>query len=386
MNETTIVAQTESYPASTDQSALDNRINAIKGKITNAFRSKLFLMFDLEEIRWSGNWLDDEIWKEWDASYQAKGEPRAPRSWFKWVSMRGIDGDDMSLGDSHSYARWLCTAILYKLIEIHNLTPGAQSAPGVLPLPTSVHQVDAMMPKFRRSEQLPSGLSERKDISTLGGGTASAMPILPAEEQDPLLIYYWETAWNFNPPERQFKTIETTGEQIPVPPSRETVRKALESIGEKAPRVEREPVIDVGPDTPAQAKKRDEIWEGIKARQQADQSYGFDPDQQRRIQEQAKESQAQQEHRQRLYRWNELLVTFKRSVNDMSVFVNEIDRTLGTQYFAEMREMKVGLITVSDDMNRVMEGVEVLRDICGKLASHNPPSGLDLLTVDTEAN
>lgn len=385
MNETTIVAQPESYLASTDQSALDNRINAIKGKITNAFRSKLFLMFELEEIRWSGSWLDDEIWKEWDASYQAKGETRAPRSWFKWVSMRGIDGDDMSLVDGQSYARWLCTAILYKLIEIHNLTPVPQSGTGVLPLPTSVTQVDAMMPKFRRSEQLPSGLSKRQDISTSGGGTASAMPILPAEEQTHL-ISYWETAWNFNPPERQFKTIETTGEQVPVPPSRETVRKALESIGEKAPRVEREPVIEVGPADPVQPKKRDEIWEGIKARQQADQSYGFDPEQQRRIQEQAKESQAQQEHRQRLFRWNELLVAFKRSVNDMSVFVNEVDCLLGTQYFAEMREMKVGLITVSDDMDRVMEGVEVLRDICGKLASHNPPSGIEIRTVDTEVN
>ena len=384
MNETTIVAQTESYLASTDQSALDNRINAIKGKITNAFRSKLFLMFDLEEIRWSGNWLDDEIWKEWDASYQAKGEPRAPRSWFKWVSMRGIDGDDMSLGDSHSYARWLCTAILYKLIEIHNLTPFPQSGNGVLPLPTSVTQVDAMMPKFDRAKQLPLGLSEREDISTLGSGAASAMPILPAEEQTHLILY-WETAWKSNPTERQFKIDKATGEYVPVPPSRDVVRKTLESMGAKDARVPREPT-DVEPDTPAQVKKRDQIWNDIKARQQADQSYGVDPDQQRRIQEQAKESQAQQEHRQRLYRWNELLVTFKRSVNDMSVFVNEIDRTLGTQYFAEMREMKVGLITVSDDMNRVMEGVEVLRDICGKLASHNPPSGLDLLTVDTEAN
>ena len=385
MNETTIVAQPESYLASTDQSVLDNRINAIKGKITNAFRSKLFLMFDLEEIRWSGNWLNDEIWKVWDVAHQAKGEPRAPRSWVKWVSMRGIDGDDMSLGDGQSYARWLCTAILYKLIEIHNLTPFPQSGNGVLPLPTSVTQVDAMMPKFDRAKQLPPGLSEREDISTLGGGTASYMPILPAEEQDPLLIHYWETAWKSNPTERQFKIDKTTGEYVPVPPSQEVVRKTLESIGAKDARVPRKP-IDVGPDTPAQVKKQDQIWNDIKARQQADQSYGVDPDQQRRIQEQAKESQAQQEHRQRLYRWNELLVTFKRSVNDMSVFVNEIDRTLGTQYFAEMREMKVGLITVSDDMNRVMEGVEVLRDICGKLASHNPPSGLDLLTVDTEAN
>lgn len=392
MNETTIVAQPESYLSLTDQSALDNRINALKGKITDAFRSKLYLMFDLEEIRWSGLWLNDEIWKQWDEPYKANGG-RAPRKWYLWLKDRGLEFDDMDLTAHQSYGRWLCAAILFKLVEMHNSTSAPHCGAEILPLPTSVTQVDALVGRLNSASEFPESWVNHPTVQDRASGLLNHRPILPAEQQTHI-VGYWQTAWGMS--KRPYGTIQSTGERILLPPSRDTVRLAVEQIGAKAPKESRTVTVDTDsrpsestfdfdqeqdPDQPA---KRDKLWDDIQAKQQFNNRYTSD--QQQRIQEQAKESQAQQEHRQRLFRWNELLVAFKRSVNDMSVFVNEIDRTLGTQYFAEMREMKVGLITVSDDMDRVMEGVEVLRDICGKLASHNPPSGIEIRTVDTEVN
>ena len=85
---------------------------------------------------------DDEIWKEWDAEFQSKGKNRAPRNWSNWVSLRGIQGDDMKLEDSASYTRWLATAVLSRLIEGHNSSSIIEELP-ILPLPSSVYQVEA---------------------------------------------------------------------------------------------------------------------------------------------------------------------------------------------------------------------------------------------------
>jgi hypothetical protein len=370
MTETTIVSP-QSYLTTDGQESLNVRVDGIKGKITNAFNAKLDIMFDLEEIRWSATWLDDEIWKEWDAEYQAKGKNRAPRAWSNWVSLRGIQGDDMKLEDAKSYQLWLATAVLHRLIDAHNDSCDIVSEENLLPLPTSVWQVDAMTALFKRADAVPTSLYEHEDSS----GRGVLPPYLPIEEQTHL-IEYWETAWQQSP--RQFKTVNDIA--IPVAPSRETVRKTLESLDLKQPVVPRERTVDALMPSPETDKKRDEVWEGIKARQGA--GIKYNAEQQQRSTQQAKEIEEQQEQRSRLFRYNELLVTLKRDINNLDTFVSEVDHTLGTQYFDELRQMKVGMITVADDMERLQAVYELLKTVCQRVASHNPPSGIHMTTIE----
>jgi hypothetical protein len=190
------------------------------------------------------------------------------------------------------------------------------------------------------------------------------------------LIEYWETAWQQSP--RQFKTVNDVA--IPVAPSRETVRKTLESLDLKQPVVPRERTVDALMPSPETEKKRDEVWEGIKARQTTGSNYNAA--QQQRSTQQAKEIEEQQEQRSRLFRYNELLVTLKRDINNLDTFVSEVDHTLGTQYFDELRQMKVGMITVADDMERLQSVYELLKTVCQRVASHNPPSGIHMTTIE----
>jgi cell fate (sporulation/competence/biofilm development) regulator YlbF (YheA/YmcA/DUF963 family) len=382
--ETTTVS-TPVYLAQEVQTSLNDRVSRIKGSLTNAFKAKLDIMFELEAIRWSAEWLDDEIWKRWDAEYQASGKDRAPRSWFKWVSMRGIQSDDMGLDNDASYRRWICTAILYRLIEMHNeagLASLSDANPAVLPLPSSVSQVDAMMSLVKRADEYPDVWQDHEDIEK-GNLKSDATPYLPPEEQTHL-IGLWQTAWEASP--RQFKTVDPNTpmeSKIPLPPSKETVRKTLEAIGEKDFRKSRDPqTVDVSELSPEQVKKRDEVWDRIKERQQTDSQY--DPVQQKRIDQQAREAEETRDARNRVLRYNELLVQLKRDVNALQTFVTEIDRVHGTQLFPEMRDMRLGLISVSDDVERLKETAEALMDICRKVTTANPPSGIDIRTMDVE--
>lgn len=383
--ETTTVS-TPVYLAQEVQTSLNDRVSRIKGSLTNAFRAKLEIMFELESIRWSAEWLDDEIWKRWDAEYQASGKDRAPRSWFKWVSMRGIQSDDMGLDNDASYRRWVCTAILYRLIEMNNAAGEASlsdASPAILPLPSSVHQVDAMMSLVKRADAYPEAWQDHKETSD-GNLNLDAAPYLPPEEQTHL-IKLWHSAWEASP--KQFKKIDpgTPMESVvAVPPSKETVRRTLEAIGEKDFRKPRDPqTIDVSEPTPQQVKQRDEVWESIKERRQVESQY--DPVQQRLMAEQAREAEDTRESRNRVLRYNELLVQLKRDVSALQSFVTEIDRVHGTQLFPEMREMRLGLISVSDDVERLKETAEALMDICRKVTTANPPSGIDIRTMDVDA-
>jgi cell fate (sporulation/competence/biofilm development) regulator YlbF (YheA/YmcA/DUF963 family) len=382
--ETTTVS-TPVYLVQEVQTSLNDRVSRIKGSLTNAFKAKLDIMFELEAIRWSAEWLNDEIWKRWDAEYQAKGKDRAPRHWSRWVSIRGIYSDDMGLDDATKYQRWICTAILYRLIEMHNeagLVSETGTNPAVLPLPSSVSQVDAMMSLIKRADQYPDVWQDHEDTEK-GNLKSDATPYLPPEEQTHL-IGLWQSAWEASP--HQYRKIDrgTPMETVvAVAPSQVTVRKTLEAIGEKDFRRPRDPqTIDVSEPLPEQAKKRDEVWESIKERRQVESQY--DPVQQKRLDQQAREAEETRDARNRVLRYNELLVQLKRDVNALQIFVTEIDRVHGTQLFPEMRDMRLGLISVSDDVERLKETAEALMDICRKVTTANPPSGIDIRTMDVE--
>ena len=74
------------------------------------------------------------------------------------------------------------------------------------------------------------------------------------------------------------------------------------------------------------------------------------------------------------------------SVDELLRFLKSIDRTHGTQYLSEMRSINVaGLLSVDDDIERIKAtGASMLR-IAELSTSSNPPSGIDMTTLDIDA-
>ena len=75
--------------------------------------------------------------------------------------------------------------------------------------------------------------------------------------------------------------------------------------------------------------------------------------------------------------YNSALINFSKAVNTLQSVVREIDHVKGTEYFEVLRA-KTGLISVSDDIPRIMEKVLILREICERLKTSEGPTGIVL--------
>lgn len=81
--------------------------------------------------------------------------------------------------------------------------------------------------------------------------------------------------------------------------------------------------------------------------------------------------------------YNSKLNAATSSVHELLVFLQTIDRTDGTEYLDDMREIDVmGLITVKDDLNRLQKIGEDLMGAVTLARSCNSPSGIDMTTVN----
>lgn len=73
------------------------------------------------------------------------------------------------------------------------------------------------------------------------------------------------------------------------------------------------------------------------------------------------------------------------SVDELLAFLKSIDRTHGTQYLDEMRSINVGgLLSVADDIERIKGAGASMLQIAELSTSSNPPSGIDMTTLDVD--
>jgi hypothetical protein len=97
----------------------------------------------------------------------------------------------------------------------------------------------------------------------------------------------------------------------------------------------------------------------------------------------AKSDREQQERLQKKVRdYNSKLNSASVAVHELLVFLRSVDRIDGTQYLDEMRATDVlGLITVEDDMTRLQAMGTDLMEAVNLARSSNPPTGIDMTTV-----
>lgn len=84
-------------------------------------------------------------------------------------------------------------------------------------------------------------------------------------------------------------------------------------------------------------------------------------------------------------KYNSKLNSAVASVNELLGFLKSIDRIHGTQYLSEMRSITVaGLLTVEDDIERIKSTGASMMQIAELSTSSNPPSGIDMTTLDVD--
>lgn len=84
--------------------------------------------------------------------------------------------------------------------------------------------------------------------------------------------------------------------------------------------------------------------------------------------------------------YNSKLNAVTSSVHELLVFLRSVDRIDGTQYLGDLRSVDVmGLITVHDDLPRLMKVGEELMQAVNLARSSNQPTGIDMTTFTVEA-
>ena len=82
-------------------------------------------------------------------------------------------------------------------------------------------------------------------------------------------------------------------------------------------------------------------------------------------------------------KYNSKLNSAVASVDELLRFLKSIDRTHGTEYLSEMRSINVaGLLSVDDDIDRIKATGASMLQIAELSTSCNPPSGIDMTTLD----
>lgn len=79
-----------------------------------------------------------------------------------------------------------------------------------------------------------------------------------------------------------------------------------------------------------------------------------------------------------LKKYSKTLIDFEKSVNALHSLVGEIDRVEGTSFFNVLRNQSGFMNDVSGDVSRILDKVLLIREICERLKTDEPPSGIIL--------
>lgn len=78
-----------------------------------------------------------------------------------------------------------------------------------------------------------------------------------------------------------------------------------------------------------------------------------------------------------LEKYSTALIAYEKAVDNLETVVKEIDHVKGTEFFCTLRA-QTGLRMVHNDIPRIFEKVMILREICERLKTSEPPTGIVL--------
>lgn len=374
------------------QDALNDRCKRVIELLGSSFTNKVDAVRELEAIRWTGDWTKDEFWNRLDGieGYTPAQLAKIPRDWVTYVDLVRqfrIEGEPIN----QQLYKDLCTA--GALIDAINYRNSQGDGPE-LPLPANPSQCKpfaGLMARAGSEEGIPlrdlSGFAPafRKQIEN---SPINSNPYLPAVEQVDAVIA-WADCWDALPSDRQYDNLnrplppssnwslqvlraaqtEPTGKgetvKLPSRPAVDaTVRKAVAEKNEKEAAEFKKMMADI--------RERES---DIKARNEQERIAA-----EIRRKEAAEQDEIKGYVREYSFAINEVL----QSSQKLLTFLKKLSNLKGTQYLAEMRAFDLGIVSCRDDVQRFQMLQERIGEIFKLASSSNPPTGIDVTTLDVE--
>jgi hypothetical protein len=256
----------------------------------------------------------------------------------------------------------------------------------LLPVPTAVDQVTPFLSRIARTEELPEVCVSRYKAADVDLNSQAHPYKSPAEQVE--LVSAWELCVKNNI-DRKTGTLRyqttSTGLSLPVPPSSTASQAILMQQQTEFSKPKREYIAAVNAETDAertarlkaekeQRERSARVWKEIDTETEARKR--FNEQQLAYIEQQRKREEELAPIRNNAFKYNELLVAVSRSIGNLRRFVEEIDSIHGTKFFAELRAIDLGLVTVADDVPRLQEAGNELVALCKLIASNSSPTGI----------
>lgn len=373
------------------QQVLDEQCNKVTSLLGSAFFNKVDAVRELEAIRWTGEWTYDNFWNEIDGieGYSAAQLSKIPRDWVTYVDLvRGfrIEGEPIA---ARTYDDLRTSGALVDAINLRN----SQDEGPELPLPVNPSQAQpfaGMLGRAERARDL-SGFAPSFRRLLESNPLANSNPYLPAVEQVDA-VNAWADCWDALPSDRQYDNLNR-----PVPPSRNWSRQVLAASqtealgkGEAVKLPSRPQAIDATVrQATAQRNEKDakefqkmmadirERREDISARNEQERIAA-----EIRRKEAAEQDEIKDYVREYSFAINEVLRSSQKLLN----FLRKLSNLKGTEYLAEMRAYDLGIVSCGDDVQRFQMMQERIGEIFKMASSSNPPAGMDMTTIEVEAD
>ena len=378
------------------QQALDAQCNKVTSLLGSAFFNKVDAVWELEAIRWTGEWTYDNFWNEIEGieGYTPAQLAKIPRDWVTYVDLVRqfrIEGEPIT----ESIYKYLVTA--GGLIDAINLRNSQGEGP-TLPLPANPSQCGPFAGLLKREGDLEASNWPPRNLSGFApafrrqveNSPANSNPYLPAVEQVEA-VTAWADCWDALPSDRQYDNLNR-----PVPPSEKWSRQVLKAAqteptakGETV-KLPSRPAIDatvrkaVSQQTEKESAEFKKMMADIRERRD---DIGARNEQERIAAEIRRKEAAEQDEikgyvREYSFAINEVL----QSSQKLLTFLKKLSNIKGTEYLAEMRAFDLGIVSCRDDVQRFQLMQERIGEIFKLASSSNPPTGIDMSTFTVDAD
>ena len=379
------------------QQALDEQCNKVTNLLGSAFFNKVDAVRELEAIRWTGEWTYDNFWNEIDGieGYTAAQLAKIPRDWVTYIDLVRqfrIEGEAI---DETTYNNLLATGCLVDAINYRN----SQSDVIELPLPANHAQAQPFRGLLARGESGAGHGQQQRDLSGFApvfrrhieNSPQNTNPYLPAVEQTDA-VTAWADCWDALPSDRQYDNLNR-----PVPPSRNWSRQVLAASqteatgkGESVKLPSKPQAVDAT--VRAATAQRNEKEAAEFKKMMADirerrEDISARNEQERIAAEIRRKQAAEQDEikgyvREYSFAINEVL----QSSQKLLTFLKKLSNIKGTEYLAEMRAFDLGIVSCRDDVQRFQMMQERIGEIFQLASSSNPPTGINVQTIDLEVD
>lgn len=331
------------------------------------WRGRLLLGAELSRMKWSGDFTRDDVWRPDEQA----------RSWTEWLKRRDfrLEGGEKAMGEPTANTLIMWSVLYANFVAVNEQRAERGLLP--LPLPTSVSQLRPYQSMMRRVDDW-----QPPQLAQSGNDTSFDLQP-PFAESQPEVIAAWREAYESIPPDKRTRKgqprppteTESTDylrkkeglKQLKAREEREIeeAKQAALTVGEKPADPAKQAAAAAPPQSTAKAKSKPKPAPKKSAEELEAERRAF---------------QLQDDARSYRLKLNNL----QESAESLEAFIkNTLAREGSESYLRELRQLELGIFSVSDDINKLRNAVLVCQSVFKLITEpYAPPAPISRHEVD----